>query len=199
MRAIDRVLCGLALIISATAPVLALELNPESLAKLKAGEPIVVAVNEGGGPAAGSVNAVIDVPARPSAVWKVLTDCEISVRVFSGLKSCKVTERDPAGVWDIREHVISPSMLLPSWRSVFRSDYTIDREIRFQRTEGDLKRLEGRWELTPQTDGATTRLTYQAAISVGGPIPSSLVKIMLETDLPKTLRAVRKAAMDGSS
>ena len=198
MRHVKQTLCSLAFLACMAASAHALDLTPDALAKLKAGEPVVVAVNEGGGPAAGRVDAVIDVPANASAVWKVLTDCEISVRVFTGLKSCKVTERDPAGVWDIREHVISPSMLLPSWRSVFRSDYTTDREIRFQRTEGDLKKLEGRWELTPQGDG-TTRVSYQAAIAVGGPIPSSLVKIILEADLPKTLRAVRKAAMDGSS
>lgn len=196
MRTFGSAASGLGLLALASAPSAALELTPDTLAKLKSGEPVVAAVTDSTGPAAGRVEAIIDVPAKPEAIWKVLTDCDISVRVFNGLKSCKVTERDPAGAWDVREHVISPGVLLPSWRSVFRSDYVADREIQFQRTDGDLKKLEGGWLLTQQPDGATTRVAYNAAIAVGGPIPSSLVRIILETDLPKTLKAVRKAAME---
>jgi carbon monoxide dehydrogenase subunit G len=173
----------------------ALDLDAAALARLQAGEPVTAFVADAQESAAGVLEAVVDVPAPPQAVWKILTDCDLNVKVFNGLKACRVISRENDGATDVREHSISWSRLLPTVRSVFKSSYDTGTLIRFEKTEGDLKRLTGQWRLEPTPGG--TRLHYKADIAVGIPVPAMLVKAALEGDMPKTMKAIRKAAMDG--
>jgi carbon monoxide dehydrogenase subunit G len=193
MNAIRILLTGAAsaLMIS---PSNALDLDAATLAKLQAGETVTKFTADKSQSAAGLLEAVIDIRAPREAVWKVLTDCDGSTKVFSGLKTCKVVKTEPGGKADVREHVISWSSLLPNVRSVFRSQYDAPKSITFNRTEGDLKELKGEWRLETLPDGATTRLHYAAQIVVGIPVPSPLVRAALENDMPKSMKAIRQAA-----
>ena len=193
MNAIRSLLAGatFALMLS---PANALDLDAAALAKLKAGDTVTKFTADPAQSAAGLLEAVIDIPAPREAVWKVLVDCDGSTKVFSGLKTCKVLKTEPGGKVDIREHVISWSSLLPNVRSVFRSQYDPPNSITFNRTEGDLKELKGEWRLEALPDGVTTRLHYAARIVVGIPVPSPLVRVALENDMPKSLKAIRKTA-----
>jgi carbon monoxide dehydrogenase subunit G len=173
----------------------ALDLDAAALERLRSGEPVTAYVADAQESAAGKLEAVVDIPAPPHAVWKILTDCDLNVKVFNGLKACRVVSRDERAGSDVREHTIGWSRLLPTVRSVFKSEYDAGKAIRFERTEGDLKRLNGSWRLEPQ--GSGTRLHYKADIAVGIPVPSMLIKSALEGDMPKTMKAIRKAAMDG--
>lgn len=175
----------------------ALELNADAMEKLKAGEPVTTFVADKSASAAGVLEAVIDVPAAAPVVWKLLTDCDLNLKVFNGLKSCKIISRAADGQGDVREHSIGWSRLLPTFRSVFKSTYETNVAIKFEKTEGDLKRLVGEWRLVALPDKAGTRLHYKADIAVGIPVPSALVKSALEGDMPKTMKAIRKAAIDG--
>jgi carbon monoxide dehydrogenase subunit G len=181
----------------AAQPAQALELTADGLAKLKAGEPVTTFVADKTVSAAGILEAVIDVPTPAPVVWKLLTDCDLNLKVFNGLKSCKILSREADGLGDVREHSIGWSRLLPTVRSVFKSSYESNTLIRFERTEGDLKRLTGEWRLEALPDGGGTRLHYKADIAVGISVPSALIKSALEGDMPKTMKAIRKAAMDG--
>jgi carbon monoxide dehydrogenase subunit G len=173
----------------------ALDLDAAALERLRAGEPVTAYIADARESAAGLLEAVVDIPAPPHAVWKILTDCDLNLKVFNGLKGCRVVSRDDSAGTDVREHTIGWSRLLPTVRSVFKSEYDAGKAIRFERTEGDLKRLNGSWRLEPQ--GTGTRLHYKADIAVGIPVPSMLIKSALEGDMPKTMKAIRKAAMDG--
>lgn len=177
------------------APAHALELDASALTKLAAGETITKFTPDPSESAAGLLEAVVDIQAMPAAVWAVLTDCAAAVKVFSGLKACKIISSEPGGKVDVREHTISWSRLLPTVRSVFRSQYDEPKQIRFIRTEGDLKQLKGEWRLETLPDGTTTRLHYAAIIAVGIPVPSALVRAAMENDMPKSMKAVRAAAM----
>ena len=176
------------------APVCALELDAAAQARLAAGETVTRFTPDRSESAAGLLEAVIDIPASPDAVWKVLIDCGVAAKVFSGLKTCKIISTEAGGKADVREHTISWSALLPTVRSVFRSQYDAPKTILFSRTAGDLKRLKGEWNLAALPDGKTTRLSYAAAISVGIPVPSALVRTALEGDMPKSMKAIRAAA-----
>ena len=55
--------------------------------------------------ASGLIRGVVDIPAPPQAVWAVLVDCDLAPRMVRRLKSCRIVERDPAGGWDVREHI----------------------------------------------------------------------------------------------
>lgn len=184
--------------ILATQPAGALVLDQAALDRLKAGEPVTAFAPDATETAAGTLEAVIDIPTGPDKIWTILTSCDLNLKVFNGLKGCKVIRTDPDALGDVREHAISWSRLLPTVRSVFASRYDKPRSIAFERVEGDLKRLKGEWRLEPWPDGAGTRLHYKALVAVGIPVPSSLMRSALEGDMPKTMKAIRKAAIDGA-
>ena len=127
---------GLAAALMLAVPARALDIDAATQAKLAAGEAVTKFTPDPSESAAGLIEAVIDIPASRQTVWAILTDCLASVKVFSGLKTCRVVSADPATKSDVREHLISWSRLLPTVRSVFKSQYDEPNEIRFLRTEG---------------------------------------------------------------
>ena len=112
--------------------------------------------------------------------------------MVANLKSCRIVERDPQGRWDVREHV-SKMTLLPSVRSVFRSDYEPTSRIAFHRTAGDLKEFEGEWRLTPH--GGRVQVTYEARVAAPFSAPGWMARIALRHDVPMALLALRREAM----
>jgi carbon monoxide dehydrogenase subunit G len=145
--------------------------------------------------AAGMVQAIIDIPVPPSVLWNTMLDCKGANRFIEGLQKCRILKKDPKGKWDVREHVVSWLALMPSTRSEFRSDYQKHRSIKFMRTGGDLKILEGEWNLQSVQKGKETRLTYMARVDPGTILPSSMIRAAVEADFPKTLKALRKEAI----
>jgi Polyketide cyclase / dehydrase and lipid transport len=168
------------------------EIDAEAARRLRGGEIIVsvTAMPEGGG----RVVAVLDIPTSRARVWDVMLDCQRSLRIVESLKSCKVTSADPNGRWDVREHVVAWGWLALIVRSTFRSEYVAYDSIRFKRTGGDLKSLQGRWRLEPLDGDHRTRLHYEAVIDPGVPVPGFVVRNAIEVDARKTLSALRKEA-----
>lgn len=177
---------------AATTNAAGLVLTAEQHRILRAGGTIVAVDGDPGG-AAGTVMAAIDVAAPPATLWAGMVDCERASAFVKGLERCRVLEVDPAGRWDVREHVVSWLWFMPRTRSEFRSDYEPYRAIRFRRTGGDLRTLEGEWRLEPLSDGRRTRLTYMARVDPGVPLPAAMVRAAIESELPKTLEALRDA------
>ena len=167
--------------------------DQQQLRRLKAGE-VLVSVSPDPEGATGLIEAAIDIPSAPSAVWAIMLDCARSMRMAPSLKSCRVLSATPDGRSDVREHVVQWLWPLPSVRSVFRSDYIPFQKIAFELVEGDLAYLKGSWTLEPLLQGTATRLSYRARISPGWPIPGPLVRSAIEADLPKTLLALRREA-----
>jgi len=168
----------------------AIELGPAAEARLGRGETLVdVRIDEAEDAAA--VSAAIDIQATPEVVWGVMTDCERAPRFVPDLVSCRVLERDPAGKWDIREHMIDWAWFLPTIRNVFRSDYEPPHRLRFKRVDGDLKRSEGEWRLEPRNGGSATRVHYMALLAPSSLIPASFALSSMRSDVPKVLQALR--------
>ena len=149
-------------------------------------EPFVEAVDAGGG--ATRVRAQIDIDAPPAAVWSVLTDCGQGPKIIPHLESCKILERDPAGRWDVRDHVVNPP-LLPRIRTIVRNDFTPERKLAFRLVGGDMKRSDGAWTLEPIGKGV--RLSYDSMIELGFYAPQFLVARSIESDFPTMLRNVK--------
>ena len=168
-------------------------LDSQQLRRLKAGE-ILVDVQPDPDGASGLVNATIDIAAAPRDLWAIMLDCERSLHIIENLKSCRVLQQSPDGRSDIREHVVEWIWPLPPVRTVFRSNYDPVREIAFQRIDGDLAFMEGYWRLEPLQQGAATRLSYSARITAGWAIPGPLIRSAIETNFPRTLKAIRQAA-----
>ena len=168
-------------------------LDKSTLARLQTGAAVVDVRPDPEG-ASGLVQAVIDIPAPPKRVWEVMLDCAHSKRAIPALISCRVLERGAGGRYDIREHVVQWLWPLPSVRSVFRSDYQLYEHIAFKRVEGDLALLEGEWRLVPLNDGTSTRLFYRARMTPGWAVPDAIARAAIESDVPKTLAALRREA-----
>lgn len=172
------------------------DLAGADLQRLSAGEALVsVTAAPGGG---GDIDAVIDIPTSPAKLMALMRDCASAPTFIDGLKSCRVLSEDRVGQTDVREHIVKKFWFLPVTRSVFRSQYDGDRTIIFKRVDGDLRAMEGRWQLVPLHSGASTRVFYTARIDPGVSLPGALVRAAIEAEIPKTLKALRAQAISAA-
>jgi Polyketide cyclase / dehydrase and lipid transport len=144
--------------------------------------------------AGANVAASIRIDAAPATVWTIMLDCTKATRIVKGLERCTVLRRDPAGSWDVREHIVNWSAFLPNVRSEFRSDYVTNERISFRRTAGDLKTLNGSWQLVPLNGGVATKLVYTVEVDPGVPVPGSWVRDAAERDARAVLKALQREA-----
>lgn len=138
-----------------------------------------------------SVSAAIEIAASPAAVWAVLTDCGRAAKVIPHLESCRIVDKDSAGRWDIREHIINPP-LLPRIRTLVRNDFSAPRRLAFKLQGGDMRVSDGAWALQPVAGG--TRLTYEAVIAPKFAAPQFLINRAMAQDFPAMLKAIQRAS-----
>ena len=98
----------------------------------------------------------------------------------------------PDHSWQLIRHVVDYSWYVPKLTFVFRADYAYPERISIRRVSGDLRVLEGSWDL--QKDGDFTIAHYSLALAPGFWVPRWLIKAALRHDLPKMLRALRSLA-----
>ncbi len=193
-------IAGLFAALAAT-PAAGQTLNDQEQLTLANGKAVVrVAPDDRG--ADGQIYGVIEIPAAPSKVWRVLVDCEHAPKIMANLRSCRVLERADAGdqgkrSWDVREHQIAWVSVLPTVRSVFRSEYVRESSIRFAKADGgDLTALDGEWRLESTQGGAGTRLLYRARFGFLAVVPSFLVRQSMANDFPGFLETIRAEAIN---
>jgi carbon monoxide dehydrogenase subunit G len=141
---------------------------------------------------ASRIRASIDIAAPPAAVWGVLIDCARAPQIIPNLESCKVIRHDPGGRWDVREHVINPSML-PRLRTVVRNTFEVGQRLSFKRISGDMRVSQGEWRLEPSGKG--TRLSYDALIAPDFFVPQFMIAQAVQQDFPIMLRAIERASI----
>ncbi|CAN5655457.1 SRPBCC family protein [soil metagenome] len=144
--------------------------------------------------ASGLIRAAEEIAAPPEVVWAVLVDCDLAPRMAASLKSCRILERDPAGRWDLREQIVRPG-LMPRFRSIVRSDFEAPRRLRFRRTGGDLKILEGEWRLAPLDSGRATRVVYESRAASPYAVPASLARLALRRDVLSAMAALKRESL----
>ncbi|WP_340646783.1 SRPBCC family protein [Phenylobacterium sp.] len=176
----------------AAPPAAAWEPTDQVLAGLSRGAYVEVRPDPDG--ASGLIRAVEEIAAPPEVVWSLLTDCDLAPRMAPGLKSCRILQRDPGGRWDVREQIARPP-LMPRFRSVVRSDFEPPRRLRFRRTDGDLKVLEGEWRLTPLAGGRATRVVYESRAASPYAAPGALVRLVLRRDVLAALAALKRESL----
>ena len=144
---------------------------------------------------AAHVRASIDIAAPPAAVWGVITDCARQPQIVPNLESCRIVKHDPAGRWDIREHIINWAALLPKLRTVVRTSYEIGHRMLFKRVDGDMRISEGEWRIEPTENAKASRLYYNALVAPNFPVPKFLVERSVHSDLPNLLHAIERASV----
>jgi hypothetical protein len=154
---------------------------------------ILVNADRGDRPLTVLVRIAAEVDAPATAIWKILTACEIAPEYVPNVVSCKKLEELDGGRADLFVQTIKPILFLPTFEHVFRLDYTPYTRIDVHRVSGPIAHMEGSWWLLPQESGSIL-LVYDVAVDPGLPIPRFLVRATMKRDLPKIVEAVRERA-----
>jgi len=186
---------GVGIFLGALLPVLAAAdpadfSDSQSQRRLAAGEVAVhasVSDNRHGG----QVSAAVMIHARPETVWDVMRDCEQAPSYIPGLRRCHRLSGAADGSWEIIEHEVKYSWLMPAVRSVLRLDYR-PWQIDFRRVSGDLKAEQGMWLVQRLPDSSATIVEYELYVEPGFWVPPALVRASLRRELPAALEALRR-------
>lgn len=156
-------------------------------------QPVVHA--EAGADSSAVVDAAFDIGAPPAAVWETLIDCKNATHFMPRLISCRILETGPADRWEIREHKLKGGLFTPQMRNVFRVDFSPNTRLAFHRVDGDWKKSEGVWTLTPVDSGKGAHVTYHTEVAVNGPVPQSMVRSAVAKGVPEAMLALRREVM----
>lgn len=162
----------------------------EALARLARGEIHADVMPDPGG-SAGVVQGAVDVDAPAAVVWATILDCGRAARMAPGVRSCRITERDPAGKWDVREMTVQWAPLTPTFRTAFRSEFEPGRRIRFRCVSGDVRFCEGQWRLEPLGQDRT-RVIYENRASSPLSAPAMVTRAAMRRDVARALKALRR-------
>lgn len=130
---------------------------------------------------------VIDVP--PAALMDVVTDFASYPRFLADMQESTVLRTEP-NVWTVRFAV----------KIIRRIEYTLrlvkesDTKLRWTMVEGAFKSNTGGWDLEPIEGGTKTKATYSLDLDIGMFVPGSVMKTLLEHNLPATLQAFKERA-----
>jgi len=138
------------------------------------------------------VFGAIDIMATPETIWNIMTDCSRGMDIVKGMKSCEVLEKLEDGS-DIRKQIFDMGVFLPDAKTEFRSKYDLNRQIKINRTGGDMKIQDALWDIKPLTD-KITRVSYRATIKLKFPVPRRLIKNATRKDTPQIMRNLRRAS-----
>jgi len=144
----------------------------------------------------GSASAEIEAPI--AAVFAVAADVEGSPRWQPEIKVAECLERDPAGNQVlVRTETDAKVRRLAS---TLRFDYREPDRISWRQEEGDLKSVEGGWELEELADGLT-RATYSLSVDLGrmlGMVIRGPLVGVLRGQLVETMPGKLKDFVEGS-
>jgi ribosome-associated toxin RatA of RatAB toxin-antitoxin module len=110
----------------------------------------------------GSSTAEIDAPLE--AVWALVEDVERAPDWQGGLKAMHVLERDAEDRPSLCE--TESDAKVRTVKSIVRFDYQPPTALRWTQVKGELKSVDGRWDLEDLGDGRT-RATYWIETDLG--------------------------------
>lgn len=142
--------------------------------------------------AAALARGVVHIDAPPAVVWKMMIDCATVRRVMPSNRGCKTLERDPAGRWEVTEHIVK-TPLMPNVRTVFRQDFEPQKRIRITRVDGDLKVIGGEWRVEALPGGGT-RVSQEMRMTPGFPAPGPMVRSFLKNEIAVGLANLKREA-----
>lgn len=132
----------------------------------------------------------IDVP--PEALMRIITDFAAYPQFLPEMEEAAIL-RHEGDTWVVRFAV----------RIIRRIEYTLELvridplHLRWTMVEGAFKANNGGWDLTPLDGGARTLAEYRLDLDLGMFVPGSVLKTLLEHNLPATLQAFKARAEGG--
>jgi coenzyme Q-binding protein COQ10 len=141
-------------------------------AALFAGDVVVEAVK--GPDGISGLRASFAIAAPRERIWDVLLDYANFPKIFPDIHDLRVLMHDPQG--DQVEYWVNA--VVSKYHYVLYRHYDEPgRRLTWTRVAGDLKRMEGSWEIcdTPRSD--VQMLVYESYIDIGGMVPKALVRM----------------------
>jgi hypothetical protein len=119
------------------------------------------------------VRAMFTVTASRQRIWSVLVDYRNFPQIFPALSKLHVLSQDAQGA---RVEYWADAAFLSLHYVLYRHYIEPGRRLTWSRVAGDLKRIEGFWEIrdTPRPD--VHLLVYESYVQVGSLIPTTLVR-----------------------
>ena len=141
-----------------------------------------------------AAHTTVEVDAAPAVLMGIITDFGRYPQFLADMEEAVVLrgpDEGPQGTeWTVRFAV----------RVIRRLEYTLrlwrpnDAELRWSLVEGVFKANDGGWTLTPLDGGARTHARYDLEIELGMFVPGSVMKTLVERNLPATLAAFKARA-----
>ena len=128
--------------------------------------------------------ASLDVDASLDELWAIVEDVESAPEWQEGLNEMNVIDRDDQGRV-LRAESVSDAKV-KTVKSIVRFSYEDSTSVRWEQEKGDLKSVEGGWELEALGDGQT-RVTYwlegdpgrMLGMAIRGPVEDKLRDILV--------------------
>jgi ribosome-associated toxin RatA of RatAB toxin-antitoxin module len=141
-------------------------------AALFAGDVVVEAVK--GPDGISGLRASFAIAAPRERIWDVLLDYANFPQIFPDIHDLRVLTHDPQG--DQVEYWVH-AVVSKYHYVLYRRYDEPGRRLTWTRVAGDLKRMEGSWEIcdTPRSD--VQMLVYESYIDIGGMVPKALVRM----------------------
>ncbi len=136
-----------------------------------------------------SAVARIEAAVPPERFLAVILDFERYAEFLPQIERARVIREEP-DAWEVRFqlHFIRPVSY------VLRLERDGPLGVRWSLVEGLFRVNEGSWRLEPLDGGARTRATYRITIQLDAYLPGSLVRSLVERDLPELLERFRARA-----
>ena len=120
------------------------------------------------------LQASLAVSASRERIWAVLIDYANFLKIFPGIHNMRVLAQDQQGA---RLEYWVKAVLSKYHYVLYRHYDEPGRRLTWTRVAGDLKRVEGSWEIreTPRPDAQM--LVYELYVDIGGIMPAALVRV----------------------
>jgi carbon monoxide dehydrogenase subunit G len=139
-----------------------------------------------------------EIAAPLDQVWALVEDVEVAPEWQGGLNSMEPLERDDQGRGTKCEAGVD--IKVKTVKSIVRFTYDGPARLSWRQEKGDLKSVDGSWELEDLGDGRT-RATYRIEVDLGRML-GMMVKGPLESGLRQILAGARagelKARVEGT-
>lgn len=137
--------------------------------------------------AAASRSIVIDAPVEK--VWKAISDYDSYAQFLPEVKKIHTSGRKGNEV-----QVHYEVEVIKTIKYTLKMKEEPPKKVTWSFVEGEfMKDNQGSWELEPAGEGKT-KATYSIDMRLGALVPGSIVKALVETNLPKMLEAFKKRA-----
>lgn len=137
--------------------------------------------------AAASRSIVIDAPV--DKVWKVISDYDSYSQFLSEVKKIHTSKRQGNEV-----QVHYEVEVIKNIKYTLKMNEQPPGKVTWTFVDGEfMKDNTGSWVLEPAGEGKT-KATYSIEMKLGALVPGSIVKALVETNLPKMLEAFKKRA-----